>query len=93
MWRRTLINEANGGAPNESAWGQAMRRFRTFPHVRSYARITSGVHPASTIEAANVGAVGRGVGFSSPLIARKFYAGALPLSQQPKIRKPKPWLS
>ena len=91
LWSRKFINESEGGAPETSTFGQAFRRLRLVPRSLHTRDEISGVHPNSDKFYGIGGNVFEGVGVVYPIVARSYYQGELPLSQQPTIAKPYPW--
>lgn len=90
--RKFAVNEAEGGAPEASTYGQDVREshFTGFPTMLHITR--SGVHPSSPFYAGVFGHFPRGGKAPVPVVPYSMrYTGELPIAQQPTLRKPYPW--
>jgi hypothetical protein len=96
FWRRSPINESEGGTPRYSPFGQLFR-FRVKPsdfgksHYRQYQETPAGQHPNSPMFHGIGGTYALFLGVPRPVVHRNWYGGILPVREQPLLQKPFPW--
>jgi len=94
MAQNNPLNAANGGSPESSSYGQAVKRSNFFAKLNVRFFTAAGVHPATTVPfyPGLFGSVPRGGKVPFPVVPyTPRYMGDLPMSQQPTLRKPYPW--
>lgn len=91
--RRQFPNtEAEGGAPETSAYDVATSSIPTFPHNHIIPFQAGGVTKASTMFSGIAGLAPEGMGSVQPTVVPDYwYFGEAPLDLQPLINKPNPW--
>jgi len=95
LFRDRFITESEGDAPAKSQAGQILLHFRSLLSGQNYLKVAnekSGVHPSSPFFKGLGGESPHGVATSYSLVPRGYYQGIYPISQQPRLNKPFPWL-
>jgi hypothetical protein len=86
------LTEAEGGAPEFSAYDIATSRIPEFPNNLFLPYVTTGTAKGSTMFPGIAGLVAEGMGSVQPVVVPDyFYFGEAPLSLQGTLDKPYPW--
>lgn len=90
--RQFPLTEAEGGAPELSAYDFGMSRIRTFPNNQVLPFVPGGAQKGAFINVNRYGPAAEGPGSVQPVpIPDYHYFGGYPLYLQPSPTKPDPW--